>query len=468
MRKLKPAAFTAAASAKQVRAPSARAVALKALLNGGSQSALDAALRSQAGVSAADRALATALVYGTMKMQRALAWSLAHYLKRPLRGLSPPLRWSLLLGAYQLLYMDRIPVHSAVDESVTLARGTGHAGTAAVANAVLRKLAASKVTPPDPRASDPPAVFADHASLPDWLAQHILGRFGLKDAMRIARGVNGPAARAARVNTARTDLSSMTSQLANSHLSPQQPRYQIPECLAFGRGSPVWPQTIDDTVRAGLLTVQSEESQLACHLLDVKAGETVIDACAGRGVKTGALAQRLTADSNSAIYAIDDDAKKLRLLALEMERLGVRGVRALQCDARRPFPPAVPLADAALVDAPCTGIGIIGRHPELRWRKRPDDGVRLSATQLAILECAAERSAGNGRILYVTCSTDAREDEDVVRSFLARNEGWRSAPLQVPANSADMLPIGDFLLTLPGVDGADGFFFAQLVRRAPH
>ncbi len=151
MRKLKPAAFAPTAHAKNVRARSARAVALEALLNGGSQLALDAALRSHAGVSAADRALATALVYGTVKMQRALAWSLAHYLKRPLAGLAQPLRWSLLLGAYQLLYMDRIPAHSAVDESVSLARSAGHAGTAALANAVLRKLAASKVTPPEPR-----------------------------------------------------------------------------------------------------------------------------------------------------------------------------------------------------------------------------------------------------------------------------------------------------------------------------
>jgi len=122
--------------------------------------------------------------------------------------------------------------------------------------------------------------------------------------------------------------------------------------------------------------------------------------------------------------------------------------------------------DAVLVDAPCSNIGIAGRHPELRWRKQIEDGQRLAPAQLSILERAAERSAAAGTILYVTCSTDPREDEDVVRAFLTRSEGWRSAPLQVPANSAAMIAIGDFLLTLPGVDGADGFFFARLERRA--
>ncbi|HEV2878478.1 MAG TPA: transcription antitermination factor NusB, partial [Candidatus Eremiobacteraceae bacterium] len=172
-----------------VVAPNPREVALRALLAGGGQAALETALREDE-MAARDRALLTQLVYGTLKMRRALDWSIAVYLKRPIAQLSPELLWALRLGAYQLLYLEKIPAHSAVDESVKLARRTGHAGTAAVANAVLRKIASAPVRPPKPKPGDPARALGEYASLPDWLAGHLIDRFGFDEALRIADGVN--------------------------------------------------------------------------------------------------------------------------------------------------------------------------------------------------------------------------------------------------------------------------------------
>lgn len=410
---------------------------------------------------ARDRALLTQLVYGTLKMRRALDWALSKYVMRPLEKLSPELRWVLLLGAYQLLFLDKIPAHSAVDESVTLARRTGHAGTAALANAVLRKLAAAPLRPPAPQPGDPISVFAEHASLPDWLARHLVDRFSFDEALRIAAGCNQMPRRAVRVNTRMGTVLEMTATLERAGVTIASSRYGIPECLVLQTTPPGSAQVINRLIGSGWLTMQSEESQLAVMLLDPRPHETILDVCAGRGVKTGAIAQRKPA----RLYALDDDPIKLAALAQEMVRLGIDRVNAVRTDASKAYPDTVPAAvDAVLVDAPCTGIGTIGRRAELRWAKSAADPARLAKVQAKIVERAARSVRPGGRLLYVTCSTDAREDELVVNDFLAANPDWRAAPLPFEAPSRTLMRMGDYVLTVPGIDGADGFFYAKLER----
>ena len=427
---------------------------MRALLAGGRQNALEAAL-AQTDLSPRDRSLFARLTAGTLKMRRALDWSLRAYLKRPLHELDPALQWVLRLGAYQLLYLEKIPAHSAVDESVTLARRGGHSGTAAVANAVLRKLAAAPLRPPEPRPDDPPSVLADRASLPDWLAEHLLDRFGYETALRIADGVNAMPRRALRVNTRILSVAAAAAALARAGVVTRSGRYGIADCLVLESAPAGSAVTINRLIGAGRLTMQSEESQLAVHLLDPKPGETVVDLCAGRGVKTGAIAQR----DPGALFALDDDAGKLANLAQEMVRLQLDRVEVVRADATRAL--GVPLADAVLVDAPCSGIGTIGRRADLRWAKSLADPARLAYAQAAILHSAAGALRSGGRLLYVTCSTDAREDEDVVRGFAAAHPDVRPVPL-APHAPLGALQVRDdgAVLSIPGIDGADGFFFA--------
>jgi len=443
------------------RARSARSVALAALLAGGNvKAALEREFRD-AGLAARDRALATELANGTLKMQRALGWSLARFLRRPLATLDTPVRWALLLGAYQLLYADKIPRHAAVNETVALARATGHAGTAALANAVMRKLAADPQRPPLPAEGDVTGL-ASYASLPDWIAAHLIQRFRER-ARQAAEGMNLPARVAVRVNTARWKVAAARSALERAGANVGAGAYGIPECLIVRNVAAAGVDWLRRRIATGELAFQSEESQLAVQLLDPTPGETILDVCAGRGTKTALIALRLSGAGR--IISIDDDEKKLGALRAAIERAGLGGVATVACDARAVFPPAVPrLADAALVDAPCSALGILGRRADARWQKSPADCRRLARVQAAIIRRAAECIRPGGRLLYVTCSTSAAEDEDVVQTFLGEDARWRALPLVAPAG-ADAGAIGPFLLVTPGIDGNDGFFYALLERR---
>lgn len=447
----------------------ARALALQALSTGGTQAALDRVLRAASSGkpadahAARDRALVTQLTYGTVKMRRALQWSLQRHLRKPFAALDPALQNVLLLGAYQLLYLEKIPAHSAVDESVRLARQHGHAGTAAVANAVLRKLSREPVCPAPPNYSSDVAGLADFASVPDWLARHWTQRFGFDTALRIAAGVNAPARRALRVNTARVSADVMRTELAAQGLSLQPSRYGIPACVVLDeRGAPLGAG-VARAARLGLLTVQSEESQLATHLLHPRSGEIIIDVCAGRGVKAGAIAEQA---APATLYALDDDEAKLRALSLEFTRLHLVPPHVVASDARLAYPASVAReAAAVLVDAPCSAIGIVGRRAEVRWTKDPSDPKRLATTQLALVTQAASAVRKGGRMLYAVCSTASEEGEDVVNAFLAAAAGWRSEPFALTAPAGQVIRLGDYALSIPGIEGADGFFYALLVRR---
>ena len=422
---------------------------------------LDRVLREHELV-ARDRALLTQLVYGTQKLQRSLDWSLATALKRPIAKLSPALHWTLRMGAFQLLHLEKIPAHSAVDESVKLARRHGHSGTAAVANAVLRKIARFRPLPPRPGPDDGLAAFADYTSLPDWLASHFIERFGFELALQASEGCNRLARRAVRANTRRIGVDEVSEALRRAGIDVAKSRYGIAECLVLRTVPASAAEALQRMIGSGKLTMQSEESQLAAHILAPAPQESALDVCAGRGVKTGGLALL----GPNHVYAVDDDRTKLALLQQDMVRLGEDRVEAIAEDATRPYA-AGPLAgvDAILVDAPCTGIGTIGRRAELRWVKRADDPARLSHTQASILNEAAKHARPGGRLLYVTCSTDAREDEAVVSQFLEANVDWGSQPIALTAPEGTFLQLGDSVLTVPGIEGADGFFYSLLVRR---
>jgi 16S rRNA (cytosine967-C5)-methyltransferase len=465
------------AASVKAKVSGARERAVKTLLAGGGPAAVDAALR-EPGLDARERHFFTQLVYGSLKMQRALDWSLAGVLTRPVDALDELARWVLRVGAYQLLYLDRVPQHSAVDESVTVARRLGHRGMASLANAVLRKLAARPQRPPVPSGPDDIQAFCVWASLPDWLGRHLIHRFGFETAMRIAQGVNQPAKRAVRVTTGRADVREIHEKLHQADINAAAGRYGIPECLVLKDVPAGAGASLQRMINAGLVTMQSEESQLAVQILAPHPGELVFDICAGRGVKTGALAGR----GPSRIVAIDDNEASLAILRADMVRLGWTNVEIVRADATRPYPAGLEQADAVLVDAPCTGIGTIGRRAELRWKKGPDDGARLALVQARILDVATQHVRPGGRLLYVTCSTDPREDEEVVVPFLSRNPGWRAEPVLpliragirlgmegdfdggTAAPEDGVLQLGDFALTIPGIDGADGFFFALLRR----
>lgn len=417
---------------------------------------------ADAGLPQRERALATELAHGTLKRRRTLEWSAQACLNRPFATLARPLQWALMLGAYQILFLDRIPAHSAVAESVSLARAFGHQGHAAMANAVLRRLARERPMPPKPEADGDATALGLYWSLPDWIAAVIIERFGAERALAVAENLDHPPRRALRANLTKWSRAEAAGALESAGFDVTSGTLGIPECLIIRNAARGEREFLDVCLANGKLTLQSEESQLAVHLLDPKPGETVIDVCAGRGVKTGAIADRMR--GSGAIVALDDDAAKLESLRAAAQ-LFATSVKAIRADVRASYPNAAPRdADAVLVDAPCSGLGIIGRRADARWRKRENDPQRFALVQRDVLARAADHVRVGGRMLYVTCSFSRVEDEDIVHDFLQAHPAWQLAELTAPA-APGFRTIGSMLLTEPGADGADGFFYAMLERR---
>ena len=424
------------------------------------QAALEDVLRD-AKLDARDNAFASELVKGTIKMRRALAWSVRSYLHRPWQSLDNALRWTLLMGAYQLLYLN-LPPHAVVNESARLAASVGHAGTVGLVNAVLRRLASDRKMPPEPQAGASVETFATWASLPDWIAEHFITRFGYVQAVEVARGINVAPRRAVRVNTERWPVEEARAAMEERGFASVPSRYGIPECVVLRDTSRSDPQWLRAQLAVGTLAIQSEESQLAVGVLDPRPGQIILDVCAGRGTKTGQIAARMRGEG--MIVSIDDDSRKLDELRKTLARASLGGVATVAADARRPLGPAVPIAcDAAIVDAPCSALGILGRRADARWRKSPDDPARFSAVQSAIVRNVSHHLRDGGRLLYVTCSTHPQEDEEVVEKFLSEEPMWRAINIRL---NAPIDRAGPYLLTTPGVDGSDGFFYALLERSA--
>jgi len=443
--------------------PTARSVALRALVaDADAKASLDRAA-FEARLDGRDRALATELVNGTSKMRRPLAWTVQRFLHRPIESLDDGLRWALLLGAYQLVYLDKLPAHAVVNEMVAAVRSMCGVGCAGLANAVLRKIAADPAAPPRPEPAEAIEVLAIYASLPDWIARHYVERFGFDRALEIADGQNRAPRRALRVNTGRWTADEARRAIRDHGFVDRAGAYGVPECIVIAdstHGDRAW---LAQRLSAGDLAAQSEESQFAVHLADPRPGETVLDVCAGRGTKTALVAARLRGEGR--IISIDDDESKLHALADSLEGFGLGGVATMALDARQAFPAGVPHeADVALVDVPCSGLGILGRRADARWRKNARDPARFAGVQSAILANAAACVRPGGRVLYVTCSTTGIEDERVVETFLAASSQWAARSIDPPKDIA-ALQLGPFLLTIPGVDGNDGFFYAMLERR---
>jgi 16S rRNA (cytosine967-C5)-methyltransferase len=439
----------------------AREAALRALMLGGDAAeSLDRMLaRSQ--LDGRDRAFATELAHGTLKRRRTLEWTVQTCLKRPFEKLDPLLRWILLLGAYQLLFLERVPAHSAVDESVALARRLGHAGLAATANAVLRRLSRERALPPPPTPQGGAPALGLYASLPDWIAQALIDRFGFEEAVKIADGLLASPRRALRVDTTKWSVADASQALARAGYEATPSPYGIPECLILQGVARGDRRFLEACISDGRLATQSEESQLAVHLLDPREGERILDVCAGRGVKTGGIAARLR--GRGAILAVDDDAVKLRALT-DASKHFATPVSVVRADARGEYAPGDAAMDAALVDAPCSGLGIIGRRADARWRKDPHDPARFAPVQRDALARAAEHVRPGGRMLYVTCSTSPLEDEDIVEGFLGAHPQWRARTLAPPPGASGVTQLGSHLLSEPGINGGDGFFYALLER----
>jgi 16S rRNA (cytosine967-C5)-methyltransferase len=399
--------------------------------------ALDAELGRSA-LSAADAGLATALVYGVAKHRAMLDASLERLLTQPIRKLEPWTRDALRLGAFQVLFLDRVPAHAAVSESVKLVRKrTPH--RAGLVNAVLRRLtevAEAERVRWDVHTSG--EVFA-HGPLPASHLAEVRARLGDEGARRYLETVLAPAPLVLRVRPhARRDAVVEALRAVGCTAEPSALAETAVRVSAPGRR----PDTLPP-VAAGEAVVQDEAAQLASALAAPPPGGRVLDLCAGRGGKALHLADLVGPDGQ--VVAADASAAKLEVLEATAARLGAAQIRvcAPGVDPGADF-------DVVLVDAPCTGVGVIRRHPEIAWRYDETRAVELAAAQRALLLRAADLVRPAGVVLYCVCSDRDAEGSGQIDTLLGeRPELTRAAP--------------DTLVG-PYPEGCDGFFVARLVR----
>ena len=417
-----------------------------------------------------DRALVTEITTGTLRWLGALDWVIEQVAARPTGRLDDEVLTVLRLGAYQLLYLERIPPAAAVHESVTLVRRVGKASAAGLVNAVLRRIASTARTPPlpaEPGASDTREVRLAYLSVtcshPRWLVERWLDRRGFLRTLAWVRFNNSPPALILRANLLRTTTAALAQQLAEHDVRTAPTRFAR-DGLTVLAGNPLRTPLFG----RGLFLVQDEASQLVAELTAARPGECVLDACAAPGGKTTAMAAAMR--HRGSLVASDLRPARVRLLRQTLDQTGATGVRIVRLDLRRP-PPFQPVFDCVLVDAPCSGLGIVRRDPEIRWRRQPLDLVRFARDQLTMVSHASRVVRPGGRLVYATCSSEPEENAEVVDAFLAEHPDFEPVhPDQVgsPLSQGLRDTIDDHgrLSTAPDAHGLEAFFAAVLRRRA--
>lgn len=447
-------------SAEQKGPENAREAALKALVRFEKDRAYlnlilpDLTVR----LSIEDRALAVQMASGTIERLNTLDWVINLYSTTKINKMTPWLRNLLRIGAYQLLFLDRVPAYAAVDESVRLARRYGHRGVAGLTNAVLRKIAREASTLPWPdSATSPVDYLALKYSIPPWLVKRVIARFDFTEAESWCLAANTKPALSIRPNLLRTDLAGLSEMLKQEGFKvTESPVVPAMLRLSGAAGSPASTEAF----KTGLCTIQGESSALVAPMLEPQPGETVVDLCSAPGGKTTHLAE-LMADCG-LVYAIEQHSARLGLVEKAAMRLGLSCIRPVVADGRRASSLDLRQPDAVLVDAPCSGLGVIGRLPEIKWRRREDDLAGLQKLQLELLTAAASLLPRGGRLVYSVCTTEPEETLQVVEKFGCENPGFARETLvsRLPSALQKEQNTNGTVTILPHRHGLDGFFIA--------
>jgi 16S rRNA (cytosine967-C5)-methyltransferase len=342
-----------------------------------------------------------------------------------------------------------------VFEFVNLGKHYGHRGVANLINAVLRSFLRDRPFPPQREdfETDDDYLGTLH-SLPTWIVRQWRASFGDRVAEMCA-GVNAPAQTAITVNTRRASVEATLEQLTSDGVHARRSA-QVPESLLVDEGAYARNQ---EAAASGAWWVQSESSAMPVAILNPHPGESVLDVCSGRGNKALQIGARMEGEGTQ--LCIEMDARKASVLQGRLEEAGIVAATIVG-DATTPLLRPDQRFDRILIDAPCSGVGVVGRHPEARWKKQPGDGERLAITQRALLDALAPSLHEGGALVYAVCSTDPRETIEVVEWFRARHNVERGL---IPGPFEPFLTDEGDVLVPPGLGGRDGFYIARLEHR---
>jgi 16S rRNA (cytosine967-C5)-methyltransferase len=379
---------------------------------------LDALLSRRQGMDRRDRGLLTELVYGVLRLRGCLDFALSCFCKQPLKKIEIPVLQILRIGAYQLLYLDRVPDRAAVHEAVEMIHRLRLSRASGLVNGILRSLARGKETLswPDPR-KHPSEGLIHRFSLPPWLAEALQAQLGDAEALALAEALLSQAPFTLRTNTLKDQRATLMDKMMSQGVKVEATAF-APEGIRAVENMDM--DLLAGGIKCGDFMVQDEASMLISHLLAPGKGEKILDACAAPGGKTTHLAA--LADNKVEILALDLYEKRLQLLREGAEKLKCHGIRTRACDLLKA--PAFlndGSFDRVLVDAPCSGLGVMRRNPEIRWRRGPSEIEEMSRVQGQILEHMAPLVRAGGVLLYSVCTFTPEETTGVMEGFLRRH-----------------------------------------------
>ena len=411
-------------------------------------------------LSNADKRLVSELVYGTVRMRAALDHILSALLTRPLPKLDVAIRHILRISLYQLLYMERVPDSAAVHQAVELAKHYGHKGTSGLVNGVLRGYLRQQSQYTLPDQTDIRAYLSITLSYPLWLVDYLLARWPREQVIDFCLYHNRHHGLDLRVNTLRLTREDLRQELLAAGHSVREGAY-APETLLVKEGGGALPALLAE----GKFLVQGQASQLIAHALDPAPHSKIIDLCAAPGGKATHLAQLM--QNCGEIVAVDLHPHRSRLIEDNARRLGISIISSLTADGRDLPAQFHGYADYVLLDAPCSGLGVLGSRADARWRKQPADIQEMAGLSLELLKAAAAYIKPGGYICFSTCTVTEEENTDNIERFLAARPDFHRAPMNKLAQllhdeqDKQAALAGDIQL-MPQRHGLEGFFISLL------
>jgi 16S rRNA (cytosine967-C5)-methyltransferase len=407
-------------------------------------------------LDARDRAFLLELAYGVLRNRARIDWVLDRYSAQPVAGTDGWTRNILRLGAYQLLFLDKVPPSAAVNTSTELAKR--HGKKAGYVNGLLRTIERSRERLPLPPGDDAVARLSILYSHPPWLVRRWIKRLGEQRTEDALRRNNRPAPLMLRTNTLKGSRDELLSLL-----EAQGATVKATECSPLGIEVLSSPGlTSLPAYQEGWFTVQDEAAQLVGLLVAPQPGEAVLDACAAPGGKATHLAEQMR--DQGSIIALESDPARIVRIKENSERLGISIVHPVVGDATAYREGAY---DRVLIDAPCSGLGVLRRHPDGRWTKSEQTIQEKKVLQQRILENGASLVKQGGCIVYATCTTEKEENADVISHFLSNNTGKFiiDPPLSyIPSSCSPLIEPNGFFNTFPNDTDMDGFFAVRMVR----
>lgn len=447
----------------------ARECALSILLQMETEKAYSNLLLNQrlekSGLDDRDRRFVTELVYGTIQRRYSLDWVLNQLVKKGIDSLEDWVKEALRLGLYQLMFLDKVPERAAVHSTVQLAKTRGHEGIARLVNGVLRSFLRQRSQFSLPQGKDirSKAIRYSH---PEWLIRRMEQVYGEETTAQMLEATLTPSSLSLRVNALKINRETFLQKWGEFSQGEVAPSMVSPNGVLLSHGgNPAKTEWFQD----GFCTIQDQSSMLVADVLDPQPGMHILDACAAPGGKATHLAEKM--DNQGVVIACDVQPHKLKLIQSNADRLGTSIIETTVMDSRTASQHFAPETfDAVLLDAPCSGLGVIQRKPEIKWNKDGNAIRELVHIQKELLEAVAALVKPGGVLVYSTCTLEPKENEEQIKMFLATHPGFSVDPnikryLTPKVRERAILGKG-WMQILPHHFGSDGFFIARLVKKS--